>query len=166
MRTFLCTAAAVALLAITQPLAAAADVPLAVGKPAPPISLLSVGGKPITLAQFKGRPLYVNFFASWCGPCKIELPFIIKQYPAYKSRVTFLGIDELESPAQVNAFTKQIAIPYLIALDPGPAGSSYEIESLPKSIFIDKNGIVRAIWRGYITPTIFRQNMDVIAGSP
>jgi cytochrome c biogenesis protein CcmG, thiol:disulfide interchange protein DsbE len=166
MRTFLCTAAIAALIAVAQPLTAKADVPLAVGKPAPPIALLSVGGKAISLAQFKGRPLYVNFFASWCQPCKLELPFIVKQYPAYKSRVTFLGIDELESPAQVTSFAKQISIPYLIGLDPGPAGSSYEIESLPKSIFIDKDGIVRAIWRGYITPTIFRQNMDVIAGSP
>jgi cytochrome c biogenesis protein CcmG/thiol:disulfide interchange protein DsbE len=165
-RFVLCTAAVAALLAITRPLTAAADVPLAVGKPAPPIALLSVDGKSITLAQFKCRPLYVNFFASWCQPCKLELPFIVKQYPAYKSRVTFLGIDELESPAQVTAFTKQMGIRYLIGLDPGPAGSSYEIQSLPKSIFIDKNGIVRAIWRGYITPMIFRQNMDVIAGSP
>ncbi|HLJ84066.1 MAG TPA: TlpA disulfide reductase family protein [Candidatus Eremiobacteraceae bacterium] len=166
MRTLLYTAAIAALIAVGQPLTAAADVPLAVGKPAPPIALLSVDGKSITLAQFKGRPLYVNFFASWCQPCKLELPFIVKQYPAYKSRVAFLGIDELESPAQVNAFVKQIGLPYLIGLDPGPAGSSYEIQSLPKSIFIDKHGIVRAIWRGYITPTIFRQNMDVIAGSP
>jgi cytochrome c biogenesis protein CcmG/thiol:disulfide interchange protein DsbE len=166
MRTFYCTAAIAALLAVAQPLSAAADVALAVGKPAPPIALLSVAGKSVTLAQFKGRPLYVNFFASWCQPCKLELPFIVKQYPAFKSRVTFLGIDELESPAQVTTFAKQIGIPYLIGLDPGPAGSSYEIESLPKSIFIDKNGIVRAIWRGYITPTIFRQNMEVITGSP
>ena len=167
MKPFFFNAAAVtAALIVSFPLAAGADVPLAVGKPAPPIAVQSMDGKQITLAQFKGRPLYVNFFASWCQPCKLELPFIVKQYPAYKSRVTFLGIDELESPARAGDFAKQIGIPYLIGIDPGPTGSSYEIQSLPKSIFIDKNGIVRAVWRGYITPTIFRQNMDVIAGAP
>ena len=166
MKAILNAAAAAMLLAIAIPLHASADVPLAVGKAAPPISIQSVDGKSITLAQFKGRPLYVNFFASWCEPCKLELPFIVKQYPDFKSKVSFLGIDELESPARVTSFAKQMGIVYLIGIDPGPAGSSYEIQSLPKSIFIDKDGIVRAIWRGYITPTIFRQNMGIITGAP
>jgi len=163
MKSILRSAIAAAVLLTMTRVTAAANVPLAVGQPAPPIAIQSVDGKQITLAQFKGRPLYVNFFASWCQPCKLELPFIVKQYPAYRSRVAFLGIDELESPARVTDFAKTIGIQYRIGIDPGPAGSAYEIESLPKSIFIDKNGIVRAIWRGYITPAIFRQNMETIA---
>ncbi len=166
MKVLLQGAAVAALLTMSSPLGAAADVPLAVGKPAPPIALLTVDGKPITLAQFKGRPLYVNFFASWCQPCKLELPFIVKQYPDFKARAAFLGIDEFESPAQVTQFVKQMGLPYLIGIDPGAVGSAYEIQSLPKSIFIDKDGIVRAIWRGFITPAIFRQDMGTIAVSP
>jgi|SRR5450755_3017886 cytochrome c biogenesis protein CcmG/thiol:disulfide interchange protein DsbE len=151
--------------AACAPLLAAADTPLAVGKPAPAFAVESLTGKKISLAQFKGKPLYINFFASWCGPCKLELPYIVKQYPAFKAKAVFLGVDELESPSQVGPFAKQMGIPYAIAIDPGSVGAAYEIESLPKSIFIDKDGIVRAIWRGYITPAIFKENMGLITSS-
>src|SRR5450755_480474 len=101
-------------LAALAPMAAAADAPLGVGKPAPAIDLETLAGKKFSLAQFKGKPVYVNFFASWCQPCKLELPFIVKQYPALKAQVVFLGIDELEAPTQVGPFAKQMGISYPI----------------------------------------------------
>src|SRR5450631_632990 len=97
-------------LAAAAPIAAAADAPLAVGKQAPAIDLETLTGKKFSLSQFKGKPVFVNFFASWCQPCKLELPFIVKQYPALKSQVVFLGIDELEAPTQVAPFAKQMGI--------------------------------------------------------
>jgi thiol-disulfide isomerase/thioredoxin len=149
-------------LAICAPAAASADMPLAVGKPAPLIDLETLGGTKFSLSQFKGKPVYVNFFASWCQPCKQELPFIVKQYPALKSHTVFLGVDELEAPAQVGPFAKQMGIAYPIVIDPGGVGAAYQIDTLPKSIFIDRQGIVRAVWRGFIPPAIFKKNMDLI----
>jgi peroxiredoxin len=155
-------AAVILALAAFAPLAAAADAPLGVGKPAPAIDLETLSGKKISLSQFKGKPVFVNFFASWCQPCKLELPFIVKQYPALKSQMVFLGIDELESPSRVAPFAKQMGIAYPILIDPGSVGSDYQIDTLPKSIFIDRHGVVRAIWRGFMTPAIFKKNMDLI----
>jgi thiol-disulfide isomerase/thioredoxin len=152
-------------LAVSAPLAASADLQLAVGKPAPPINLEMLSGTKVSLTQFKGKPVYVNFFASWCQPCKQELPFIVKQYPALKSRVVFLGIDELEAPAQVGPFAKQMGIVYPIVIDPGGVGAEYQIDTLPKSVFIDRQGIVRAVWRGFLPPAIFKKNMDLITAT-
>jgi cytochrome c biogenesis protein CcmG, thiol:disulfide interchange protein DsbE len=159
-------AAVILSLAALAPVAAAADAPLGVGKPAPPIDLETQSGKKISLSQFKGKPVFVNFFASWCQPCKLELPFIVKQYPVLKSKAVFLGIDELESPTRVAPFAKQIGITYPILIDPGSVGSEYQIDTLPKSVFIDRQGVVRAIWRGFMTPAIFKKNMDLITASP
>ena len=150
------------LLVLSAPVAASADVALAVGKPAPAIDLETLNGTKISLAHFKGKPVYVNFFASWCQPCKQELPFIVKQYPALKSRAVFLGVDELEAPAQVGPFAKREGITYPIVIDPGGVGAAYQIDTLPKSIFIDREGIVRAVWRGFIPPATFKKNMDLI----
>jgi peroxiredoxin len=149
-------------LAVLAPLTAVADAPLGVGKPAPAIDLENLSGKKFSLTQFKGKPVFVNFFASWCQPCKLELPFIVKQYPALKSKTVFLGIDELESPSRVAPFAKQMGIAYPILIDPGSVGSAYQIDTLPKSVFIDRHGVVQAIWRGYMTPAIFKKNMDLI----
>jgi peroxiredoxin len=152
-------------LAVCAPLAASADMPLAVGKPAPLINLETLNGTKVSLTQFNGKPVFVNFFASWCQPCKQELPFIVKQYPALKTRVVFLGVDELEAPAQVGPFAKQMGITYPIVIDPGGVGSEYQIDTLPKSIFIDRQGIVRAVWRGFLSPAIFKKNMDLITAT-
>ena len=152
-------------LAICTPMAASANMPLAVGKTAPLIDLETSNGTKISLTHLKGRPVFVNFFASWCQPCKQELPFIVKQYPALKSRVVFLGVDELEAPAQVGPFAKQMGIAYPIVIDPGSVGAAYQIDTLPKSIFIDRQGIVRAVWRGFIPPAIFKKNMDLITAT-
>jgi peroxiredoxin len=149
-------------LAICAPIAASADMPLAVGKAAPLFDLETSSGTKISLTHFKGKPVYLNFFASWCQPCKQELPFIVKQYPALKSHAVFLGIDELEAPPQVGPFAKQMGITYPIVIDPGAVGAAYQIDTLPKSVFIDRQGIVRAVWRGFIPPAIFKKNMDLI----
>jgi cytochrome c biogenesis protein CcmG/thiol:disulfide interchange protein DsbE len=163
MKRNILISATLAVLALCGPISASADAPLGIGKPAPTIDLETLSGTKISLASFKGKPVYVNFFASWCQPCKLELPFIVKQYPDLKSRVVFIGVDELEAPTQVAPFAKQMGIVYPIVIDPGSVGAAYQIDTLPKSVFIDRQGIVRAIWRGYITPAIFKKNMDIIA---
>ncbi len=133
-----------------------------VGKPAPQFAVQGLDGKKLYLHQFVGHPVFVNFFATWCPPCKLELPNIVKHYSAYRARVVFLGLDQQETPDLVKPFLKQYAITYLVGLDEGQVGALYGVAAIPQSVFIDKHGIVRAIWRGYMPPKIFAQNMALI----
>ena len=133
-----------------------------IGKTAPAFSYTALDGKRQTSAQFTGRAVFVNFFATWCPPCKLELPNIVKNYPAYRGKVVFLGLDQEESPDLVRPFLKQYEIQYQVGIDEGQVGSDYGVAAIPQSVFIDRHGVVRAIWRGYMPPKILSQNLALI----
>jgi peroxiredoxin len=134
--------------------AAALAAPQA-GKPAPAFSLPSPGGKPVSLDSLKGKPLYVNFFASWCGPCNAEAPSIGKLRAQYAKRgLQVLGIDELDAPGQGVAFQKKYGNPYgLVAIDDnGAIGKMYGAVAMPVHVFIDRRGIVKTYRLGEMNP--------------
>jgi len=116
-----------------------------VGEPAPAFSLPSVDGKTLSLAAFKGKPVYINFYATWCGPCNEEAPVIGKFYQQYKARgLTVLGIDELESPDKAKSFLTKYHLAYPAVVDgDGKAGKDYGALGLPVHIFVDRSGVVK-----------------------
>ena len=125
------------------------------GKPAPAFSLPSPSGKPVTLDSLKGRPAYINFYASWCGPCNDEAPSIGKLRARYaKQGLQVLGIDELDAPGQGAAFQKKHGNPYtLIAIDDnGGVGKTYGTIAMPVHVFIDRRGIVKTYRLGEMSP--------------
>jgi peroxiredoxin len=133
---------------------AALAIPQA-GKPAPAFSLPSPGGKPVTLDTLKGRPAYINFYASWCGPCNDEAASIGKLRAQYaKQGLQVLGIDELDPPGQGAAFQKKHGNPYtFIALDDnGSVGKTYGTIAMPVHVFIDRHGIVKTFRIGEMNP--------------
>jgi peroxiredoxin len=134
-----------------------------VGKPAPQFAVTGLDGKKLYLQRFAGHPVFVNFFATWCPPCKLELPNIVKHYPAYKTQVVFLGLDQEETPDLIKPFLKRYSISYLVGIDQGEVAAAYGVAAIPQSIFIDRRGIVRAIWRGYMPPKILAQNLALIS---
>lgn len=153
---FAVAAAVVALMATFAPVAAD-DGRAAVSKPAPKFLLETPTGGTLTLHDFAGKPLVLNAFASWCPPCRHELPLLAASARRFAPRVTFLGVDEQEATEIAAAFAKQMHVPYAIAIDRGQFAASYGAVSLPVTIFIDRHGIVRAIQHGAIdAPTLAR----------
>ncbi len=142
--------------------AGAGDRLASVGQPAPAFALTDLSGHKILLQQFKGKPLYLNFFSTWCPPCKLELPEIVKRYPQFKGKVAFLGLDQEESPDLLKPFLAHYGIRYAVGIDEGEAAGLYGVQALPESVFIDRRGIVRAIWRGFIPPKMFLTDMALI----
>jgi cytochrome c biogenesis protein CcmG/thiol:disulfide interchange protein DsbE len=145
-------AAAVAALMLLP--AAALAVPQA-GKPAPAFSLPSPGGKAVSLDALRGKPVYINFYASWCGPCNAEAPSIVKLRTQYaKTGLQVVGIDELDDQNAGVAFVRKYGNPYtLVAFDgDGKVGKSYGAIAMPVHVFIDRRGNVTTYRLGEMSP--------------
>lgn len=117
------------------------------GNRAPEFTLptLADPNKTVALADLKGKPVFLNFWASWCGPCKQEMPDLQKTYEKNKDKVTFytINLTGQDDAKKADAFLKQynITIPSLI--DPDNIGMKmYKILSVPSSFVIDPNGVV------------------------
>ncbi len=141
-----------------------------VGHTAPDFSLTALGpstGKSaLSLADFKGKAVVLNFWASWCAPCQEELPLLEntwKRMQAQGKDVIFLGIDFQESNSAATSFLQQNNITYQAVLDAnGSVASKYGITSLPDTIFIDRNGMVKSKVLQQLTPQALASNLQLI----
>src|SRR5271167_3468944 len=99
-------------------------------------------GKKISLDDFKGKPVILNFWATWCGPCKEELPVFQKMWNKYKDKdVAFIGIDVMDNRSNAAEFIKNNDITYTILYDQQvEISSKYKVVALPATFFINKEG--------------------------
>ena len=131
-----------AVLAITALPALAIPRP---GDSEPPFSLTTTDGKTVTAASLKGKPVYLNFFATWCGPCRVETPTIVTLSKKYANRIRVIGIDVGESTSKASGFAKDFSVPYTLAADPDTTTRATYGGGLyfPLHVFIDAKGVVR-----------------------
>lgn len=129
-----------------------------VGEPAPDFALPTPDGETVRLSDLRGRPVLLNFWATWCPPCKIEMPDIEALYQKYKDQgFTVIAIDQQESPAAVQDYFDEMGLSFQPVIDStGEVFSLYRVVALPTSYFIDAEGIVRFQHRGMMT----RQQME------
>ena len=119
--------------------------------PASEFSLTSLGGQSVSLSQFKGNVVLVNFWATWCGPCQQEMPLLDQMYKKYKpAGFTLLGVNvDKEAPA-VKELLARKPVSFPVLLDPQNSVSrAYNVADMPSSVIIDRKGNVRYIHRGY-----------------
>ena len=128
-----------------------------IGKAAPDAPVVAMDGAKSRLHSFHGRPLWLNFFATWCQPCKAEMPEIEQRYKRLGgASLAVVGVDQQETPALVARFARPLALSFPIVIDDGPAASAYDVFALPTSVFIDEHGVVQAVHVGEMSP----QQMD------
>lgn len=116
-----------------------------VSKIAPDFILTNLIGEKISLGAFRGKPVLLNFWASWCGPCRQEMPYL-QAILAEKTGVAILTINIRESQKTVSDFMKRNDYTFPVLLDSdGKVSQSYQIQAIPATFLIDKNGIIKAV---------------------
>jgi peroxiredoxin len=121
-----------------------------IGEPAPPFDLPALGGGTISLSDYTGQPVALNFFATWCAPCRVEMPFLEAAYQRHgPSGLVILGVDVQESEDMVAAFMQELNLTFPAVLDvEGRLLHSYGVGSLPTTVLISIDGEVATIRRG------------------
>jgi cytochrome c biogenesis protein CcmG/thiol:disulfide interchange protein DsbE len=120
-----------------------------VGQPAPAWTQPTTTGAKLSMDSLRGKPVYLNFFATWCPPCNEEAPDVNALQKQYASQgLQTVGIDELENQKQATAFVNKFHLVYPAVVDDGTLQGQYSINGLPVHVFIDRSGVVRKIVRG------------------
>ncbi len=129
---------------------------LNVGDRAPDFSLRTLDGTVVSLNQYRGKKVILNFWASWCPPCQAEMPDLQAYYAEYADEgFVIVAIDSGEGEADVRAFVEQYGLTFPVWLDPGmDALYAFQNPDLPSSYVIDREGTVRLSWTGQISRTM------------
>jgi cytochrome c biogenesis protein CcmG/thiol:disulfide interchange protein DsbE len=147
------------------------DSQLAAGKrPAPPDLKLPPlgGGAPVTLSSYRGKVVVLNFWASWCPPCKGEAPVLARWQPRLKARNgTIVGVDVLDVTSDAERFVTdhKLDFPHLRDQD-GSRLKSFEVVGYPETIVLDRQGRIAATSRGAIDDRFFTQKVQPLLKEP
>jgi peroxiredoxin len=140
-------------------------LPAAANYTAPELTLTDLRGESVSLADYLGQIVLVNNWATWCPPCKAEMPELLAYYEAHKDGgFVLIAIESGESQDEVAAFVEAYGLTFPVWLDPrGEALEAFENWNLPSSYLIDRDGTVRYSWTGpvnrqtleeYVTPLL------------
>jgi peroxiredoxin len=127
-------------------------VPVEVNYPAPELTLENIKGNTESLVDFRDKVVLVNNWATWCPPCKAEMPTLVAFYNDHaKDGLMVIAIEAGEPKDQVQVFADQYQMPFSVWLDPdGKSLNAFKNGSLPSSYVIDRTGTVRLTWMGQI----------------
>ena len=135
---------------------------------APDFTLTSFDGKTLTLSKLQGKVVVVNFWASWCPPCRVEAPYLEQTWRKYKDRgVVFIGVDYVDTEPNALTYLKEFDITYFNGPDLGTRISqSYNIKGVPETYYVARNGEVRGNTVGPLIPPQLDQKIDELLAEP
>jgi len=131
-------------------------------KPAPKLELNDVEGRALRLGDYKGKVVLLNFWATWCAPCRAEMPDLVKWQREYKSKgLQVIGVTYPPTElTEAREFIKSIEVNYPVALGDEQTKAMFDKgETLPVTVVIDKKGMVREVIQGVIFPEEFEQKV-------
>ena len=138
-----------------------------VDRAAPPFRAETLGGgAPLGLADFRGKALLVNFWASWCAPCRREAPALERAWERYRGRgVRFLGISYRDDLDAARAFEEELGLTYPSVVDPdGTIGALFGVVAMPSTFLVDPGGRIRYQLTGVATDGMLGSALDELLG--
>ncbi len=134
-----------------------------IGSPAPDFQLASISGDTIRLSDLKGHPVMVNFWATWCAPCIIEMPIIQARYESYSPKLVVLAVNAGESQQDVRTFAGDLGLTFDVLLDPrNNVQDLYRVQAIPTSFFLDSDGIILAQHIGVLSEDIIDGYLEMV----
>jgi peroxiredoxin len=138
----------------------------AVGNAAPDFTLTNLEGAEVSLSDFRGKGVFINFWATWCGPCKREMPLMEKHYQEVKDEgIEILAVNIAESNVAVSSFIERIGVTFPVLLDSNPdrvVTQRYGVGALPASYFVDKDGVIVGHYVGEMNESILKEHLELI----
>jgi len=129
---------------------------VALGRYAPGFALPDLSGQSVSLSQWRGQIVLVNFWASWCQPCREEMPLLQATYEAYaQDGLVVLGVNMGESAQRVAGFAEDLGLTFPVLVDESTTvGALYRVRGAPTTYFIDREGVIRQRYVGPLTPAV------------
>ena len=140
-----------------------------VGAEAPDFAIKDLDGEEIHLADLRGRPVLINFWATWCQPCRIEIPAIVNAYKANQARagadpsLEVLAVAVSSAPDTVTAFRKEFGMPFPVLHDSdNRIASLYRVGPIPTSFLIDRQGVIRWVQVNMMDEALLQEKLQAL----
>lgn len=137
-----------------------------IGHPAPDFTLPTPNGGTLSLTDLRGQPVILNFWATWCGPCRVEIPALEAASRRAGSQAVILGVSVQESASTVSAFAAEVGMTYPVALDlDAKVARTYRVVGFPTTYIIDAQGIIVDIYPWPINEPLLNSLIDDLIAS-
>jgi cytochrome c biogenesis protein CcmG/thiol:disulfide interchange protein DsbE len=135
-----------------------------VNRPAPNFTLTTFEGNKISLEDLRGKPAVINFWASWCPPCRVEAPLLERTWRSYKDRgVVFIGVDIQDKLEDALAYIREFDVTYPNGPDPtGEITIDYGVSGLPVTFFVSRKGEILRRWVGAVERSVLISAIEEI----
>jgi thiol-disulfide isomerase/thioredoxin len=135
--------------------------------PAPDFKLTGLDGKPLTIAALQGKVVFLNFWATWCGPCRAEIPDLIALQNRYQGRLQIIGLNVDDEEADIQKYVDETGINYPVAMTPNDVRIQFGgIPALPTSFVLDTAGRVVQKHVGLWNPAVYETEIRALLGMP
>jgi thiol-disulfide isomerase/thioredoxin len=136
------------------------------GQPAPDFRLRLLQAGETALSEYRGRPVVVNFWASWCKPCRTEMPDLISAHGMHSPaglEVLAVNLTDQEVRRDVRSFVAELGMSFPVLLDErGRTRRRYDLVAIPTTVFVDTAGVVRLLHQGPLTPAALARGLTLI----